>query len=1403
MGKGFTWDDLQPGDYQPGNIDGGLPKLVRIWEYLRELNEGGYGDSVLADIKGVMQAGPRKVTSCSPFTATAIYMALDSRPVDTSQPYSLKGPYEPLWNGGKPMTGAFYRLHNSFGPYYYAYGIPESQESWDGFKGWKPEFKSEYVDHIPALKDSILPMKFINHSAGSVVAHNLGVKVDPKQMRRGDLVGIDWMNNHGHAVFCWNVHLNKKGDVDCFQLVSSNGTSKAGGAGITVFRYDMSTADYNDPAYLKKKDGKWVKSKDMFSGILADQQAYPDYIKAPYWWFGLPGVKKEDINFESFGVPKGQVQVAIAGSMSTSVQDLHVARFFGVTPPEPYLRDDGKSAGDQPAPQAPKPTPVATVKSKPVEDAPKDAPKQEEKKDPPPKAPPPDEAPAYQMEVEIYLQQLWNARWIRVDPGTPDAVNDAQSQAAIKDFQARWMNGNVPHLGHADANTRKVMGYWAAYAMGMPMVNVGLRTLVKKGKHKKLPGDNPMQLDDDTRASVKEFQRKHDLGADGIPGEHTQKKLVEVLKQEGADEPAPAQQQDAPAQTKDDAPAPAKQDDKPAIKTVYFTNNYGKAGSKTSVAMTTTALDGKTFSVKLSQGDAAAQITIASGKGSVEVAIPDGLKDGTEISATVSGEGLSAETKAKFTVGSPSTTRITSSKIKVGGKDFVDWFNKVFRPPRDGKTGIVVHGKDKQFFPDSLAVPKAFREVWDNVSVLVGPQGATLNQFAAMFCIMYNETGGYFLSQAESESAQWERQLAYCFGTEGGKASYNMKGGSGPTAKHSAGDLLKEWGVISDQADVDAWNGYAWSESDVPKEKRKAGAKYPAQFSDDIKKKSMECDYYKFRGRGLSQITWREGYYKYGDPALKDAGYPKTSVEMTNDELNAALKDPKVYLKVVYNEWHKGSVGEAFKHVDDDPPNFKNVGLHMAGGSDPDGPYPTLYNKRCLELINEMKAAGWECDGVAGDQAGSAPVQHDDAAPAPKKDDEPPLGDPDCSWCRKLQALMNDGVDTKIRAGGSDKASIQLLQYHLVQFGYDLGTGGSNGDGVDGGYGDNTSAALSDFLSEIGESGDSGKLTADGCKHVLGKHKEKFRTKGKPKPQPQPEASEMHFGVDWAYDMEKQPPYDKIKQQCTFALVRSSYAASSRADKTFIRDWPKLKEAGLVRGAYFFLSIKDGDFTPEKQAAKGIELIGDLEKTDFPPSIDVEFNLADTGMTAKKCLEWVRTAVKLFKDHYGIAPMIYTSTRVWVEAMQDLDAPDLIECPLWCAKPYLGSKGTAAKFDKSLFAGGKNAPAQYIDGLFGKNWPAATPRPWKDPDNWWFHQYMGDAKWLGVGQVDVNRFNSMVKGATGERVKWVQRRLGVAQSGTYDDATVAKIQDLQKQNNIDGDGTIGPQTFALLSWMNP
>ena len=39
----MKFEDLRPGDFQATSVDGGLAKLVRIWEHLRDLNTGGYG----------------------------------------------------------------------------------------------------------------------------------------------------------------------------------------------------------------------------------------------------------------------------------------------------------------------------------------------------------------------------------------------------------------------------------------------------------------------------------------------------------------------------------------------------------------------------------------------------------------------------------------------------------------------------------------------------------------------------------------------------------------------------------------------------------------------------------------------------------------------------------------------------------------------------------------------------------------------------------------------------------------------------------------------------------------------------------------------------------------------------------------------------------------------------------------------------------------------------------------------------------------------------------------------------------------------------------------------------------------------------------------------------------------
>lgn len=64
----------------------------------------------------------------------------------------------------------------------------------------------------------------------------------------------------------------------------------------------------------------------------------------------------------------------------------------------------------------------------------------------------------------------------------------------------------------------------------------------------------------------------------------------------------------------------------------------------------------------------------------------------------------------------------------------------------------------------------------------------------------------------------------------------------------------------------------------------------------------------------------------------------------------------------------------------------------------------------------------------------------------------------------------------------------------------------------------------------------------------------------------------------------------------------------------------------------------------------------------------------------------------------------------------------------------------------------------------------------------------------------MNRFNVTARGATGDRVRWLQRRLGIAPSGTFDAATERALRVFQSSKGVTADGVVGPRTFAYLCW---
>jgi peptidoglycan hydrolase-like protein with peptidoglycan-binding domain len=185
-------------------------------------------------------------------------------------------------------------------------------------------------------------------------------------------------------------------------------------------------------------------------------------------------------------------------------------------------------------------------------------------------------------------------------------------------------------------------------------------------------------------------------------------------------------------------------------------------------------------------------------------------------------------------------------------------------------------------------------------------------------------------------------------------------------------------------------------------------------------------------------------------------------------------------------------------------------------------------------------------------------------------------------------------------------------------------------------------------------------------------------------------------------------------------------------------------------------------------------------------------------------LAGVRAAWRVLKDHYKVAPMIYTSFQVWVDNMpKDDPVLDLLESPLWVTPYYVGKKHNPL-LDPKKVAAHKLASHKWYPPAWkkGDHHDPPLPPPWGDLSNWWIHQYQGDAiNFPGFsGDVDMNRFHTMMPGETGDRVKWVQRKLSISETGSFDATMEKALTSFQTEYGLPADAVIGPATFARLCW---
>ncbi|HVH41699.1 MAG TPA: GH25 family lysozyme [Labilithrix sp.] len=188
----------------------------------------------------------------------------------------------------------------------------------------------------------------------------------------------------------------------------------------------------------------------------------------------------------------------------------------------------------------------------------------------------------------------------------------------------------------------------------------------------------------------------------------------------------------------------------------------------------------------------------------------------------------------------------------------------------------------------------------------------------------------------------------------------------------------------------------------------------------------------------------------------------------------------------------------------------------------------------------------------------------------------------------------------------------------------------------------------------------------------------------------------------------------------SFGYARISYG-TGHPDLTFDGNWARIKEAGLLRGAYqYFLPNQD----VATQAQIVIDKVGKLGIGDLPVQFDVEPTQAERGgLTGAQIAAKMRQWLDLVEAGTGKRPFIYTNAYLWQDF---IGSTEFGNYGLWIANYHPPSgcpkindgwskwtiwqySDTNATLDRNVF-NGTLAELQAFAGTAGEDYPTLARR---------------------------------------------------------------------------------------------